>query len=129
MGSSDTSTLQVGIDWNTPHDTIGAFPLSDPYSNPGEAPTTTEFLPIVTNVYDSAYWNFPGIVTGNASEGLAFASPNAPESLFAVLVNSGLEADISLPSPGTTPAPEPSAVILLAAAAILLAIRRRLSCR
>ncbi len=124
-GSSDTSTLESAIVAGRPADTIGTFSLTN-----GVAPTTANFQPPSAGYY-SAYWNFSGgIFAGSASTGLAYASPNTPENEFGTLVNSGLFATTasSLPAPSTTPlssVPEPSAVILLAVAAIVLGIRRR----
>ncbi len=128
MGTSDTSTLQSAIVAGRSAETIGTFPLTDLAGNPGLAPTTTTFTP-PSGGFSSAYWYVSGgIGTGKSSAGLAYASSNTPELDFGSLVNSGLSADADpLPGPSTSLSgtPEPSTVILLAAAAILLGIRRR----
>ena len=115
-GSSDTSTLQAAYVAGQPVDSIGSFPLTDPSDNPGLTPTLATSASLGSG-YDSAYYFFAGgIVTGNASAGLAYASPDTPEMQFGSLVNSGLGAIANpLPAPSDTPytVPEPSAVILL----------------
>jgi len=123
-GAAPTSALDVVIYADRSHDSIGSFPLD----SGGLPPTGNSFVP--SGAFDFATWNFAGI-TGSSSEGLAFASRNAPESLVGSLINHGLGATISLPSPSTSPfpVPEPSTVILLAVAAILLGSRRRFWCR
>ncbi|MGA2031017.1 MAG: PEP-CTERM sorting domain-containing protein [Thermoguttaceae bacterium] len=127
-GASDVSTLQSAIVSGRPYDDIGTFPLTDQVGHPGLTPTTATFSALGGG-YGSAYWYFSGgIPVGDASAGLAYASPNAPEMQFGSLVGSGLGAMADpLPAPSISlhSTPEPSTVILLAAAAILLGIRRR----
>jgi len=126
-GSSNTSALNVDIIASHLYDSIGSFPLDAG----GLPPVGESFVPSGPLVY--AKWNYiePGITTGNSSVGLAFASPNTPEMLVGTLGDSGLGANIALPSPSTlmVPVPEPSTAILLAASAILLGLRRRFWCR
>ncbi len=123
-GSLDTSTLQADIEPGCPADSIGSFPLGSgvaPGTGPGD---------VTLNPGASAYWYFPGgILTGQSSIGLAYASPNTPQQEYGSLIDGGANAYASpLPTPSTAlyVVPEPSTVILLAAAAILLGLRRRL---
>ncbi len=124
-GTSDTSTLAVAIAAGSPADNIGSFPL-DSGVPPGSGAGDVTLTPGA-----SAYWFFSGggITTGQSSIGLAYASPNTPEQEYGSLVNSGQGAFANpLPAPSTSPVPEPSTVILLAAAAVLLGLRRRFWC-
>ncbi len=128
-GPSDVSTFSVPIFQMRPADTIGYF--SD---IAGVVPTTSTLT--ISNTADgTATWFYSSsgsgtILTGQSSVGLAYASPNAPESDYGSVINSGLSSYIlSLPSPSTTPAPEPSTIVLLALPAILLVLRRRYLCK
>jgi hypothetical protein len=129
--TSDTSTLTAAFDSDSPADTIGSFPLGDLNGNLGVSPGTSPGDVALTP--GSAYWFFPGGITmGESSIGLAYASPNTPEQEYGSLINSGLGAyAVPLPGPSTSAfvvVPEPSTVILLAAAATLLGLRRRFWC-
>jgi hypothetical protein len=120
-GNSDASTLDTVVVSDRPHDTIGSFPLTGLGGNPGLPPVSSSFV-ASPPTYDFAHWLFgTGIVTGQSSSGLAYASPNTPEYQFGSLINSGLGADADpLPSPSTSPIPEPSSAALFTAFGLLL---------
>ena len=130
-GPSDTSTLNLSINDTNPADNPGSFTATD---ITGPLPTEAAIQPEDHNGYSHAYWYVgSGVLTGDSSAGLVFSSPDGPEMQFASLINSGLSTlSYPLPAPSASPAtgvPEPATVILLAAAAIVLGLRRRLFCK
>jgi hypothetical protein len=130
-GTSDTSTLDQFIPSGPAHpvDTIGSFPLTYSGTGTGVSPSSSSFVPSPPS-YQLAHWLFQGgLLTGQSSSGLAFASPNVPEDDFGSLANSGLGAGADpLPSPSTIPVPipEPCTAALIAAATVTIGIRCRL---
>ena len=88
-------------------DNIGAFSDS---GVTGQAPISMELLPL-----DSAHWQFAGINQGDNSEALVFCSPNKPDDYYSIVVDGGATAVAGppLPSPSSTPIPEPAALASL----------------
>lgn len=122
-GTSDASQMSMTLFSSA--DNIGSF------SNlAGTAPSSEAI--VEPSPVGSATWSFdpttiPG--NGNSSVGLAYSSPYAPASIFgAALIDSGLQAStettVVTPSQTLAGVPEPSALILLAVAAILMWLRR-----
>jgi hypothetical protein len=128
VGSSDASTLDVAIVAGRPADSIGYFPLTYSGTNNGIAPTSSSFVP--SSPFVLAHWfKQGGILAGQSSSGLAYASPNVPEDEFGSLINSGAGADADpLPSPSTVivPTPEPGAMTLALVATVLIGTHCRL---
>ncbi len=81
-GTSDLSTLDAGMVSGRPRDNVGTFTIP---SQTGITPTTSSFAG--TSPFDAAHWFFSSpngpILTGQSSVGLAYASINAPENLWA----------------------------------------------
>jgi hypothetical protein len=129
VGTSDTSTLDVAIVAGRSVDTVGFFPLTYSGSNAGMQPSSSTFVPSPPS-YQFAHWSFQGgILTGQSSSGLAYASAYVPENQFGSLANSGLGADADpLPSPSTTlvPFPEPATTALLLVSALAIGLKWKL---
>lgn len=138
-GSSDASSLSMTL-FPGPADNIGSFSTL-----PGTVPTGSALnSPTAMLPFGSAGWSFgatsqdPNATTipgnGDSSVGLAFSSPNSPDLVWGgSLIDDGLNAStntlLATPSDIQVIVPEPSTTILLAAAAILLGLRRRLFCK
>ncbi len=87
----------------------------------GVPPNFQQLNPLI-----SAKWTFPGIPSGNMSQGLAFSSPRLPDSAFATAVDTGQSTFIiPLPSPGPISIPEPATLGLAAMGCLMLGLRRR----
>ena len=116
-GIAVVSSLSVGID-DEPTGTIGSF------SGGGVSGTT----PTAVNLAQyAANFGFVGnnVPVGSSSAGLVFSSPNVPMDYFGSVIDGGSSAFvIPLPTPSSTPLPEPSTMVLAALAVVLLGCRR-----
>lgn len=91
----------------------------------GSAPNTMTLTSM-----SSANWHFAGIPQNGNSEGLVFSSSRIPQNLAGTVVDTGQTTNVvPLPSPSSTPIPEPG-LALFAAVAVgskLIGRRRRIS--
>jgi hypothetical protein len=138
-GAANASSLSMTL-WPGPADNIGSFSTL-----PGTAATGSALdSPTASLPFGSAAWSFgatpqdPNATTipgnGYSSVGLAYSSPNSPDLFWdGTLIDDGHQATtnayLATPSNIQVSVPEPSTTVLLAAAAILLGLRRRLFCK
>jgi hypothetical protein len=109
-GSDHVSSYTVPL-YNAVDTGIGIGAFSDPANGvTGVAPSAMQLLAL-----DSAHWQFAGINQGDNSEALVFCSPNKPDDYYSILVDGGATAVAGppLPSPSSTPIPEPAVLASL----------------
>ena len=115
-GNFALSAEIVGID--NPANTQGEFRTS-----PSEVASSGYLFDIA----DNAIFNFtaPFVGTGETTTILAFSSPNVPELGLSISVNGGTFGTSPVPTPSSTPVPEPAALTMLVAGSALVLVRRR----
>lgn len=111
-GSDAVSTEIVGI--LNAANTIGTFDIGDVDA------TSAAF------VLGNAQWSFsPEIGQNESSWGLAFSSPNLPQSGLGIVVDGGSTAlQVGIPTPSDVPIPEPSTAALVGLAWVGISVLR-----
>jgi hypothetical protein len=87
------------------------------------APTGGEIVSVPPS-FNYGYWTFTGLTDGTVSYGLNYWSVNEPLDYGSELVNGGIAATNTVPSPSDV-IPEPGALVVLAIGGVAVLIRRR----
>jgi len=110
-GSDFASAQIVGV--TNPASAIGQFNIGDVAANA---------MDLSSGI---AEWDFPGILTGESSYGLAFSSPNKPEYGAGLTFDGGSGVLTTLPTPSANAIPEPASFLLLACGSLMLFVLRK----
>jgi hypothetical protein len=110
-GSDFASAQIVGV--TNPASAIGQFNIGD---------VTASGMSLSSG---TAEWDFPGILTGQSSYGLACSSPNAPEMGAGLTFDGGSGVLTLLPTPSASAIPEPASFLLLACGSLMLFVVRK----